>query len=122
MCERYSNKNKDDWFKRIFTNFTSFFDKFASVLIDPSLPYSASVYNRFISFNDGQLFSPRSDDAYSYLFYHKPPELTDEEIEKFQISKEILDNYKAFCLYIGKEKIKWGIDLFLNSVNDSFGN
>ena len=81
-----------------------------------------SVYNRFLNFNGGSLFSPSSDDAYSYLFNFKQPVLDDQDIDANHIDLTILENYKAFCHYLEKEKIKCGIDIVLNSFESRIGN
>ena len=122
ICGKKSYKNLKEWYKNIFKEFKSIFSKYVPLLSDPNMSPVYSVYNRFLDFNGGSLFSPSSDDAYSYLFHFKPPELEDQDIEANHIDFAILENYKAFCHYIEKEKIKCGIDIVLSSFDSRIGN
>ena len=119
---KQSYKNVQEWYKNIFTRFKTIFTKYEPLLSDPNMSPVYSVYNRFLNFNGGSLFSPSSDDAYSYLFNFKQPVLDDQDIDANHIDLTILENYKAFCHYLEKEKIKCGIDIVLNSFESRIGN
>ena len=123
IIDNEQDKSVEEWYSTIFEPFyENIFKKFIPLLDDHTLPESTNIYNRFINFNGGTLFSQNSDDAYSYLFHYKHPEITKEDIKKYKIDTQILDNYKAFCNYLKKEKIKCGIDIVLSSFENRIGN
>ena len=127
-----SSKLYSIWKQNIFNNFQKSIKKYFEIMTKnlnnlSSSNIKSNIYNRYTDFNNGSLFSVNSNDAYSYLFCYKTPEIKENELIPDDniglykdVKKEILANFKKWNNFVNKQSLDCGIDIVLNSFNMKF--
>ena len=128
-----SSKLFTNWKQNIFDEFQTLISKYFIILNENlNNPISSkidSIYDRFFDYNNEHLFSVNSNDAYSYLFYYKIPDINENElipddaIGKYDnAKKEIIENFNKWKDFVYKQNFNCGIEIVLNNFDMKFEN